>query len=117
MRHLEVGGPEPEGGRLFSRAIFKEALPEVSRTRLEQTLYAEYPDARSHIEKLRDEKTQHSVNSLAQIWRTSQEAALQTARDLVEIGFFEQRGEKDAPIFWVPLLYRDALDLVQGAAE
>ena len=117
VRRLEVGDPEPEGGRLFSRAVFKEALPEVSRARLEQTLYAEYPDARDDIEKLRGEKTQHSVNSLAQIWKMSAEDALNTARRLAEIGFFEQRGEKDAPIFWAPLLYRDALDLVQGAAE
>jgi hypothetical protein len=117
VRRLEVGDPEPDGGRLFSRAVFKEALPEVSRTRLEQTLYAEYPDARDQIEKLRGEKTQHSVNSLAQIWKTAGESALHVARGLAEIGFFEERGERDAPIFWVPLLYRDALDLVQGASD
>jgi hypothetical protein len=117
VRHLEIGDPEPEGGRLFSRTVFKEALPEVSRTRLEQTLYAEYPGARDSIERLRGEKTQHTVNSLAQIWKNSPDEALRAARILVEIGFFEQRGDKDAPIFWVPLLYRDALDLVQGAAE
>jgi hypothetical protein len=117
VRRLEVGDPEPEEGRLFTRAVFKDALPEVSRVRLEQTLYAEYPEARDHIEKLRGEKTQQTVSSLAAIWGRGPEEALRTARNLVDIGFFEQRGERDNPVFWVPLLYRDALDLVQGAAE
>lgn len=117
VRRLEVGEPEPEGGRLFARTVFKDALPEVSRARLEQTLYAEYPDVRDLIERLRGEKTQQSIRSLAGIWKKSPGDVLHIARNLVEIGFFEQRGEKDDPIYWVPHLYRDALDLVQGAAE
>lgn len=36
---------------------------------------------------------------------------------LTKVGFLEQRGDKQDPIFWVPFLYRDALDLVQGAAD
>jgi hypothetical protein len=39
------------------------------------------------------------------------------AHELAEIGFFERRGERDAPEYWVPFLYRDALDMVQGTAE
>lgn len=117
VRRLEIGDPVPEGGRLFARAVFKEALPEVSRTRLQQTLFAEYPEARPYIEQLRGEKTQHSVSTLAMIWKQSPEDTLKVARMLTEMGFFEERGEKEDPIFWVPFLYRDALDLVQGAAE
>jgi hypothetical protein len=117
VRRLEIGEIEPEGRRLFSRAVFKEALPEVSRTRLEQTLYAEYPDARTYIEQLRGEKTQQSINTLSNIWKLKADKTMPTARHLVEIGFFEERGMKDNPEFWVPFLYRDALDLIQGAAE
>jgi hypothetical protein len=47
----------------------------------------------------------------------SVDEAIRRARGLVDIGFFEQRGERNEPVFWVPLLYRDALDLVQGAAD
>ena len=94
MRRLEIGDSEPDGGRLFARASFKDALPEVSRARLEQTLYAEYPEARAHIEKLRGEKTQQSADSLGGIWNVSTEQALSNARMLVDIGFFEQRGDK-----------------------
>lgn len=117
VRRLEIGDPEPEAGRLFASNSFKEALPEVSRVRLEQTLYAEHPDMRPYIEKLRGEKTQHSIRSLADIWTKTSEDTNAIARNLVEIDFFELRGDRDNPVFWVPLLYRDALDLVQGAAE
>lgn len=43
--------------------------------------------------------------------------ALETAEQLVEVGFFERRGSKDRPVFWVPFLYRDALDMIQGPAD
>lgn len=117
VRRLEIGEAEPEGGRLFSRPVFKEALPEVSKTRLEQTLYAEYPEMRARVEMLRREKTQHSTASLAGIWKTTPEETTKIARELCEIGFLEQRGEKDAPTYWVPILYRDGLELVQGSSE
>jgi hypothetical protein len=35
----------------------------------------------------------------------------------VDIGFFELRGTKQEPVYWVPFLYRDALNLVQGEAK
>jgi hypothetical protein len=39
------------------------------------------------------------------------------AQQLIEVGFFEARGSKDKPTFWVPFLYRDALSMSQGSAE
>jgi len=117
VRRLEIGESDPEGGRLFSRSVFKDALSEVSKTRLEQTLYAEYPEFRKYIEKLRGENTQYAVSALVKIWNLSDDATMGVVRDLCTIGFFEQRGEKENPMFWVPILYRDALDLVQGTAE
>ncbi|PKN01877.1 MAG: hypothetical protein CVU77_02780 [Elusimicrobia bacterium HGW-Elusimicrobia-1] len=117
VRKMEIGESEPEEGHLFSRAIFKGALSEVSKTRLEQTLYAEYPAMRVYIEKLRNENTQYSVVSLARIWNASHDAAMEIARELCTIGFFEERYDKNGAIFWVPMLYRAALDLVQGASE
>jgi hypothetical protein len=119
IRSLEVGDPEPEGETLFARATFKEALPEVSRARLEQTLYAEYPSVRDHVERLRGEKTSQRVETLAAIWGLSADDAGRAAKELVEVGFFEERerGARGDPEFWVPFLYRDALDMVQGAAE
>jgi hypothetical protein len=117
VRRLEIGDPEPEDGHLFVRAAFKEALPDVSRVRLEQTLYAEYPDAKQYVEKFKNQKTQHTLDSLRGIWKLSAQATHETAKNLVDIGFFEQRGSNDEPVYWVPPLYRDALEMVQGAAE
>jgi len=117
VKRLELGEPEPDGERLFARVAFKDALPEVSKVRLEQTLYAEHPEKKSWIEKLRGEKTLHTPDSLAAIWNISAEQATEQASELVSIGFFEARGSKQEPSFWVPFLYRDALELIQGSAD
>ena len=117
IKRYETGQPEPAGDVLFERQTFKEALPEVSRVRLTQTIYAEYPTLRPRLEALREAKTTQTVDSLAEIWKTTYVDAQSTATSLVDIGFFERRGERDAPEYWVPFLYRDALDMVQGTAE
>lgn len=117
VKRLELGEPEPDGENLFARPSFKDALPEVSKVRLEQTLYAEHPEKKSLIEKLRGEKTLHTPESLATIWNTSSEQATAQAFELAAIGYFEIRGSRQSPSFWVPFLYRDALDLTQGSAE
>lgn len=118
VRRFEVGAePEPENQQLFARVAFKEALPEVSKIRLEQTLYAEHPDQKPWLEKLKGEKTLQTPETLAQIWGIAKEEAITRASMLASIGFFEQRGSKQAPEYWVPFLYREALDLIQGTAE
>ena len=47
---------------LFGRQAIKDALPEVSRVRLEQTLLAEYPDLEPYIRKLEREKSTQYVS-------------------------------------------------------
>lgn len=117
VKRLEVGEDTPEGEQLFARPSFKEALPEVSKVRLEQTLYAEYPGQKEWLEKLRGAKTLQTPETLAAIWGVPPEEAAERASELATIGFFEARGTRQSPEYWVPFLYRDALDLVQGAAE
>lgn len=113
---LERGEEEPPGKELLSRQAFREALQPVSKVRLEQTVYAEYPELRNNIMMLEQEKTEHAPASLARIWKVDEPVARSKANELVEIGFFEQRGEKGDPRFWVPFLYRPALQMVQGSA-
>jgi hypothetical protein len=117
IARIERGEATLSGTQLFERAAFKEALPAVSKVRLEQTFYAEYPEHREYVEKLRGEKTQQSKESLAAIWKIPEGECLKAALALTDLGFFEKRGTNDNPIFWVPFLYRDALELVQGTAE
>jgi hypothetical protein len=117
VKRFEVGEAPPEGEQMFSRPAFKDALPAVSKVRLEQTLYAEYPELKEWLEKLRGAKTSHTPSTLVGIWGKSPEEATVLANQLAAVGFFEKRGTLQAPEYWVPFLYRDALDMVQGAAE
>jgi hypothetical protein len=114
LRLLEIGSPEPPGEQLFDRAAFKAALPQVSRARLDQTLLAEYPNLREYIERLERRKTLQSLETLAEIWHCSVEEAREPAAQLVEVGFFERRQTQSGDGYWIPFLYRDALQLVQG---
>lgn len=117
VRKLELGEDEPDGERLFARQSIKDALPEVSKTRLEQTLYAEHSDLKDRIEELRGQKATQSAESLAQLWAVDVHGATAIAERLAEIGFFEVRETSEQTLFWVPFLYRDALNLVMGAAD
>lgn len=117
IRRLENGGAPPAGDQLFDRSVFKTALPTVSGARLNQYLYAEYPGERSYISKLDGEKAEQTPESLANIWSVSRDDAIGEAKKLVELGFFEERGTREEPTYWVPFLYRDALNLVQGKAD
>ncbi len=117
LRQLEIGEDEPAGETLIASSALKGALPEVSKARLELTLYAEYPEYKDAIQKLEGGKTEHSLASLESIWGVSQEQAKEQVQALVELGFFEARGDRADPSYWIPFLYRDALNLVQGAAD
>ena len=115
-RRLELAGPAPPGDQLFDRSVFKLALPTVSSARLNQYLYAEYSAQRPFVEKLERQKTEQTASSLGSLWGTGESEAIIKARELVELGFFEERGTRQEPTFWVPFLYRDALHMVQGKA-
>jgi len=117
LRRFELGEPPPDGEAMFARPVFKQALLEVSEVRLTQTLYAEHPDLRDSIEALRGQRTSQRPATLSALWRIDEEKARHLAEQLVEVGFFEQRGATDKPDYWVPFLYRDSLALIQGAEE
>ncbi|MEO0703531.1 MAG: hypothetical protein AAFY80_15445 [Pseudomonadota bacterium] len=116
LKRYENGVHSPEDGRLFERSTFKEALPDVSNVRLQQTLFAEHPDLKDWVESLTGEKTEQSVETLAKVWNVKPIEAEQIAERLVQVGFFERRGPRAEPRYWVPFLYRDALNLSQGSA-
>jgi len=117
LRRIEIGHDEPPSGMLFDRPAFKEALAVVSEVRLKQTLYAEYPEWRLYIEPLDGAKAQQSPPTLGEMWGVGEGEARRVADKLVELGFFERRGTRESPDYWVPFLYRDALQLVQGEAR
>jgi len=114
---LERGESPSSGEQLFDRSVFKEALPDVSEARLVQNLYAEYPDLSAKVRQLKGEKTEQTMDSLATIWQIEPAEASQIAEKLTEVGFFQLRGSRSQPTFWVPFLYRDGLQMIQGMAD
>lgn len=113
IARLERGERPPGEGRLFEQIAFKEALPAVSKVRLEQTMFAEYPRLKSRIIQLREQKATQNLKSLSEIWRVPEQDASEIVADLERVGFFERSGSQ-----WrVPFLYRPALDLIQGSAD
>ncbi len=117
LRMLELGRDEPPDQRLLSGAALRDALPHVSRVRFEQTLCAEFPDLKEWLRQLEGEKTLQTPASLSKIWNVGEGEASAIAEQLVGVGFFEPRGSKAAPEYWVPFLYRSALNMVQGSAQ
>jgi hypothetical protein len=122
LRTVQVGRYEkgisaPSDTRLFEQAAFKEALPQVSKTRLEQTLYAEFPQTKQSIEALREQKATQTAASLAALWKCTLDEATKRAGDLEGIGFFERIAGASETYWRVPFLYRPALESIQGTAD
>lgn len=117
LSKLEIGDEQPGDEKLFTAAALKGALGEVSKVRLQQTLFAEYPALKPAIQDMEGRKTQQNLTTLAAIWRCSDEQAREMASKLVEVGFFEKRGTPAEPTYWVPFLYRESLNLIQGSAD
>jgi hypothetical protein len=109
LRRLEIGQAPPDGETLFEGSSLVRALPEVARVRFEQTLCAEYPHLRDRMLLLENEKSQHTPDSLATIWRLSMQDATEIAYQLVDVGFFQFSGTRRVPRFVLPPLYQRAL--------
>ena len=117
LRRCEIGEHPPADEAIFDRQALKDALPEVSKTRLTKTLYAEHPVLKDYLERLEGQKTHQNDTSLAAIWDVDGKKVRSVATKLVDVGFFERRGDRISPTYWVPFIYRPALKLVQGSAD
>lgn len=117
LDRVDTGQASIPEGLFFEAQSFREAQPEVSETRLQKTIYAEYPWSKAWLEALRGQRTLQNVLSLEAIWATGRAETEERIRRLVDTGFFEQRGSVTQRAYWVPFLYRPALELVQGTAD
>lgn len=116
IKRLERGEPEPPERQLFDRAVFKDALKEVSKVRYTQTMVAEYPDLKPYMDRLEGQKAEQSLESLTALWQSTPDVVIAQADRLISVGFFEKRERKGATSYWIPFIYRGALKLVQGRA-
>jgi hypothetical protein len=116
LKKLETGINNLENDQIISRQSLKEAVVEVSKQRMEQTIYAEFPKFKEYIEKLRGDKADHILETLSQKWSVSISEAEKIAKELEKIGLLEQKGTLSSLKFRVPFMYRPYLDILQGSA-
>lgn len=116
-RRVERGEAVPQESWLFDRSSFKEALPALSEYKVTRQLFAEYPSLRKFIEALREQKTEHNIDSLARLWNVDEEAGASVAKELRDVGFFEERHSRGEITYWVPFVYRSYLALSQGKMQ
>ena len=88
----------------------------MSKVRTEQTIFAEYPELKSYIVALENNKAEHTLESLSSVWEREKTATEKIANELADIGFFESRTAKLEGIYKVPFLYRFYLGISQGKA-
>ena len=113
-QRLERGEPQPEGEFLFDRTSFKDALPALSEYRVVRVLYAEYPNLRQYVDALKEQKTEQNAESACSLMGCGCNCGAGIARQLRDIGFFEERTSKGETTYWVPFVYRPYLDMSQG---
>lgn len=116
LKRLENGINELDKEIIISRQSFKEAFDNVSKQRLEQTIYSEYSELKEYIEALRGGKAEHTIQTLMSKWNISKEDALVIAQKLGRIGFLGVKGVTSTPRYIIPFIYRPYLDITQGAS-
>lgn len=117
LNNYSIGKDQTEGQQLFERSIFKEALVDVSRVRMEQTIFAEYNSLKPFIQKLSNRKATSSPDKLAEYFGTNRTKALSIADALVEIGVLRKIRYQEKPYYEVPFVYRSYLNSVQGRSD
>jgi hypothetical protein len=117
LKRLENGINELTEDLIISRQSFKDAINEVSKQRMEHTIYAEFADLKIYIELLRGDKAEHTIQTLSSKWSLSREETITISKKLEKIGFFEQRGENLNPKYKIPFMYRPYLEITQGVAN
>jgi hypothetical protein len=50
------------------------------------------------------QKAEQTPDSLSDLWGIDRGSAIAKAKELVDLGFFEERGTREHPTFWVPFL-------------
>ncbi|EEQ0900581.1 hypothetical protein HC103_002328, partial [Salmonella enterica subsp. enterica serovar Chester] len=116
QREKDISNNKVEPPNIVSRAAIKNSTLEVSKVRLEQTIFAEYPDLKDSILLLENQKAEHSISSISAVWQKNEQETIEIATKLSEIGFFDLRSFKNDSLLKIPFIYRPYLKIVQGKA-
>jgi len=105
---LSIGGDEKSGELILAPAI-KAGLSVMSLDKVRTTLIAENPNLETAIRAFSKKKAEHNATTLEGLLGSSW---VPITVELERIGLLEKVGEA-----WkIPLLYRDGLEISQGAA-
>ncbi|WP_187505543.1 P-loop ATPase, Sll1717 family [Pantoea agglomerans] len=115
-RDQDISSDKAEPPNIVSRQAIKKSVYEISKTKLEQTVFAEYPELREPIMALENQKAEQSIDSAMAIWDVDNDEAKALAIRLSEIGFFDQKIYKNDSLLKIPFLYRPYLNIIQGKA-
>ncbi|MEY7272792.1 P-loop ATPase, Sll1717 family, partial [Citrobacter koseri] len=115
-REQDISSDKAEPPNIVSRQAIKKSTLEISKVKLEQTIFAEYPMLREHIMAFENQKAEHTLETISQVWKVDVAQARIIADQLSEIGFIEQKIFKNDSQLKVPFLYRPYLNIVQGKA-
>ncbi len=117
VRLAEVGGTgsNPDG-HLISANALSLGLEEVSKIKVE-TLWSEYPELRVYIELFRGAKTEHTSDSIKELFSMNKlNDVMNTIKKLTEVGFLQERKRSLKTTYWVPFIFRPFLSMSQGSA-
>ena len=111
-REIEENAPQTKTKTIISSESIRKALPAISKKRIHSNLYPEFPHLESYIKMLRQQKCEHNLKSLKELWCVTEVKAEELADGLVTAGFFQKKDDT----YWIPFVFRPELKLVQGKA-
>lgn len=97
---------------LIESEAIRRGLKQLSDTRVGDTLLAEAGNYAPTIERFRESKSEHNLETLAKVLQVSVSEAKLASKPLVDLGFLEEVGST----YKIPMLYRDGLEITQGKA-
>ncbi|MDI7418209.1 P-loop ATPase, Sll1717 family [Cronobacter turicensis] len=115
-REQDISSDKAVPPNIVGRQSIKKSTLEISKVKLEQTIFAEYPMLREKIMAFENQKAEHTLDTVAQVWKVDAGQAKVIATQLSEIGFIDQKIFKNDAQLKVPFLYRPYLNIVQGKA-
>ncbi|HLG14540.1 MAG TPA: hypothetical protein VJH03_08575 [Blastocatellia bacterium] len=98
---------------IIGSAAIQYGFQELSKSKRQTYLEAEFPHLREHIEKFVGGKTEYDEASLRKLLRVSWKPI---AEDLVAVGFFSKRKKAGAEVYAIPVVYWHGLNLTRGRA-
>lgn len=111
QQNIFANDSDGESEYLFSSAAIIHGLNELSIRKKETYLEAEFPHLWQEIRKFENGKTEYDEESLRKILGSK---ARELIEQLVSIGFLSKKIKSKKLVFWVPYIYRKALNLKQG---